>query len=96
MSIEIDKVRPLGHRILVRRYRKPEKVGSIILPDSVRDDFTLSLWEFVKAAPAALKFLGYDLQPDDIIQTRPMRGVFLGDDFHALIDAREVIGVIPW
>lgn len=95
MTIDLTTIRPLGERILVRRYEKPEKIGSIYLPDEARKDATQSLWEIVRASPEAESALGCALPADDILVTRPWRGLFI-DDTHAFLDAREVLQVIHW
>lgn len=102
MPIDVSTIRPLGERILVRRYEKPEKIGSIILPDEVRADNTMSLWEVVEASAKAKELLGVDLEEDDILQTRPWRGTFLNElepgdgPRYAFINASEVINIIKW
>ena len=45
----VDRIVPLGNRLLVRPYQRPEKSGGgIIIPDSFRDDTSWHYYEFVK------------------------------------------------
>lgn len=102
MQLDIDSVRPIGERILVRRYEKPEQVRGIWLPEEARVDHTQSLWEVVRVSERAKEKLALELEPDDIIQTRPWRGIFLNESDaaeaprYAIIEAKEVINVIKW
>lgn len=87
--------------MLVRRYEKPEIVRGIILADEARVDTTQSLWEVVRASEGAERMLGYELAPDDIVQTRPWRGVFIDDQpgeksLYAVINAADIINCIRW
>jgi co-chaperonin GroES (HSP10) len=102
MNLDLATIRPLGERILVKRYEKPEQIRGIWLSDDARIDGTLSLWEVVRATEKAEHVLGCDLAEDDIVQTRPWRGYFLNEmqpgegARYAFIEAREVINVIKW
>lgn len=44
-------MRLLHRNILVRRYVKPERLGSLILPEAYRGDRTQTLWEVEAAGP---------------------------------------------
>ena len=57
-------------RLLVRRYRKPEMVGRIIMPDTYREDVTQTLWEVVGISPDAFEAAGGGIEEGDIIKTR--------------------------
>ena len=82
MTIEPESLRLRWDLLLVRRYKKPPKVGSIYLPDFYRVDGTFTLWEFVKGGewkPGCWKeegifewreYLPFDIQPDAILRTR--------------------------
>jgi len=94
--LDIDAVRPLGARVLVRRYEKPESVRGILIPRSYAHDDTLSLWEVVRSTAQSDDAVGATLLPDDIVQTRPWRGVALGDGTHFFINAHDILNVIPW
>lgn len=105
LRFDPDTVRPLGARILVRKYTRPEKVGSLFIPETAQHDDTNSLWEVVKWTPKALDIVNAltarVLEEDDIIQTRPWRGEQLPPNVdpsgkHFLIDAHEVINLIQW
>ena len=85
---------------------KPEKVGSIILPEAHRPDLTGVLWEFVKGHPpyndrSKKKFsygeiLGMELTEGDIIQSRfPQAGIDAGNGFF-MLRAEDVEMVHPW
>lgn len=101
MSLKPGSIRLLGKRVLVKRYLLPETINGIIVPETHRNDKTLSLWELVSWSPAALttiqETLGQEveLEEGDFLQTRPWRGVPIGDD-HFIIDAHEVMNVIKW
>ena len=51
--IDPQDVRPLGHRILVRKYKKPEKIKSLWLNPVWRTDNSRALWEPIAYSEAA-------------------------------------------
>ncbi len=96
MTLDITKVRPLRGRVVVRRYEKPETVHGLIIPEPWREDATQSLWELVSWAPDVEEELGIALTEGTIIQTRPYRGVALGDGIHRVLKAEDIINIILW
>lgn len=95
--IDLDKVQPLGPRLLVRRYTLPETIRGIIIPENHRHDKTVSLWELVKATPEAETFVGQSLEEGDLIQTRPYRGLQVPDhEDHFILMAHEILNVVKW
>lgn len=98
-ALDINTVHPIGAKILVRLYERPETVGSIILPDAFRKDYTLSCWEVVTAGPRASAVLGTELLPDDIIQTPSMAAVYVdssdGHDYF-MVEAAQVLALLRW
>jgi co-chaperonin GroES (HSP10) len=99
MTIALNTVQPLGAKILARRYRKPLRVGSIIVPDTVAVDETMSLWEAVRCGPRVGDTLGFEPEPDDILRTEPWRGIYVAQidsiDYF-MLEARDVIGVVSY
>jgi len=89
--------------VLVRKYVKPEKIGSIFVGPAWRVDNSRSLWEVVETTPKATKRLGYELEEGWILITPPNAGVVIDrreDDegfFEVfLIWAHLIAKVIPW
>jgi hypothetical protein len=76
--ISTDKIQPRPDLLLVKRYAKPEKVGSLYLPDEWRDDRSGMLWEFVKAGREVFRTLGIKIPLGSIIKTRPGKVVDSG------------------
>ena len=96
-----DGMELLGERLLVKRYHKPDKVGTIIIPDAYREDGTGTLWEFVKAAPKALRRLSLrSIPPGSILKVRfghvVDSGVLDSDDLKELffINAEDVSSIM--
>ena len=89
-----------GAKLLVRRYMRPEKVGSIHIPDPSRLDLTRSLWELEATTPAANDALHCDLERDWLLVTPRNSGVYLyTNDPHVeifLLAATSVLRIIPW
>ena len=48
--------------VLVRKYTKPEMIGSLYLSDAWRVDNSRSLWEVVETTPKATEELGFELE----------------------------------
>lgn len=92
---DVERIHPRHDLVLVRRYRKPEVVRGIFIPEQHQADPTQSLWEVVASGPAVADVLGAPLEVDCIIQTRPKRGHFI-DDEHAFLRADEILKVIVW
>lgn len=88
-----------GPKILVRRYVKPERIGSIFVPEPWRTEGSRSLWEVVESTSAADSLLKISLLPNWILVTARNSGVFLerrdGVDIFILA-ATSVVRVIPW
>lgn len=93
-------LRLLHQLLLVRKYEKPERVGSILLNPAWRTDNSRSLWEVVQSSPEADAELRTPISPDWIVVTPPRSGVFV--DYDALgrelyvIHAESVVRIIPW
>ena len=89
-----------GAKLLARRYVRPEKVGSIFVPDPARIDLTRSLWETEKSTAAANKLLKVEIQRNWILVTARNSGVYLyTNDAHEevfLLAASSVVRIIPW
>lgn len=86
-------MRILGKRLMVRRYERPEMVGSIVLPEMARTDQSSTLWEFVKAG--ATVDLDMEFNVGDILRTRAETGIPIGDGFW-LIPSDMVEGIVVW
>lgn len=107
-QVPVEDVEPIGERLIVRKYVKPEKVGSIWLNPAWRTDHSRALWEVVKVSERAQAFFESDaafgerLEEDWIVITQPNHGVHappvaLSDGADAfLIHAQDVMKVIPW
>jgi len=94
--LEAEQINPTGDRMLVRPYTKPNRYGSIILPDPTLEDRSGTLWEFIKGGPKYADVLGTELNGGDIIQTsRPMSGVYITYNLW-MIRASQVQVVHPW
>ena len=74
----------LGARALVKLYERPDKYGSILLPDKFKRDQTWTLWELVQATDAFEQELGVKFEVDDIIQTLKRIPVHIGCDEHGV------------
>ena len=83
----------LGDRLMVRRYERPEQVGSIIVPKMARTDQSRTLWEFIKAGEDAI--LDIEMQVGDILRTRDETGIHIGDGFW-LIPSEQVEAIYTW
>lgn len=60
----------LRDNVLVTRYQRPKRYGSLVLPDEWQEDTSQTLWEIVQASDGAEEALGQRLGPGDILQTR--------------------------
>ena len=89
-----------GAKLLARRYVRPERVGSIYVPEPARIDLTRSLWEAEESTPAANKLLKVEIQRNWILVTPRNSGVYLyTNDAHEevfLLAATSVVRIIPW
>ena len=97
-EIYASDVEPYGYRMLVRKYKKPEKIGSIWINPAWQVDNSRALWEVVKTSKMANEWLGLEIEPDWILVTLPNRGTYsyLDDkDEIYYLDAREVVKWIP-
>lgn len=98
MLPKVSDIRPLGTRMLVRKYVRPERIGSLYVPPSFDVDNSRSLWEVVKSTEKANKYLGVGLQEGDLLVTLPNRGVYVEVDDaaeHYFLFAEEVVKYIP-
>ena len=90
-----DEIEPYGSRLLVKKYTKPDKIGSIYVNPAWKQDNSRALWELVKMSPGAEKYLGLKMPVGSIIITLPNRGVHfptLGEDFeYYFLFAEEVV-----
>jgi len=92
----------LGNSVLVKRYEKPEKIGSMLLPPAYRFDSSWILWEVVKSSAMATEFIGYPLLPDDILTTLrriPPHVGFLEDATEVFVmglDNDTIRGIVRW
>lgn len=89
-----------GPKLLAKRYVRPEKIGLIFVPDTVRQDGTRSLWEVVESTDAADKELRCALLPDWILVTPRNSGVYWGlnvaNEEIFLLAASSIRRIIPW
>ena len=89
--------------VLVRKYVKPEKIGSIFLNPAWRVDNSRSLWEVVETTEKATESLNYELEPAWILITPRNAGTVIdrredSDGFYEvfLLWAKSIVKVIPW
>lgn len=95
----VDEIRPLRNKILVRQYKRPEQVGSVLIPEPLRMNLTYDVWEFVKAHPSVEERFGIKFTEGDILKTFPFAGIYVAeiDNVHYfMIDASAVESLIPW
>ena len=90
-----DEVKPLGKKVFVKRYVKPEVVRGIIIPDAYRVDDTFSLYEWVRASQAAIEHLGHEPEEGDILVTAPWAAVMV-DREYGFLEAEQIRQVITW
>jgi hypothetical protein len=108
MQLTSDDIEPLGTRMLVRKYRKPEKIGSIYINPAWAVDNSRALWEVVKAGKCrctkkrpnhcAECYLGMEIEEGTIVVTLPNRGVYAclwDEDEIFYLFAEEVMKWIP-
>lgn len=99
MTVDPQNLRPLGTRIIVRKYELPEKIGSIHVPEAWRGDRSLQVFEVVKTTEKANAALGIELTPDDIVETRRSWEMVshpqLPED-HYFLNAEDVASIYPW
>ena len=91
-------IEPIGSRLLVRKYIKPEKIGSLYLNPAWLTDNSRALWEVVKISKKAEDYFGMKVKKDSIVITLPNRGVHypLWDkEEHYFLFAEEVVKWIP-
>ena len=84
MKLKPEQLQPLGKRILARRYKKPEKIGSLWLNPVWRTDNSRAIWEPVAFSRSAAKDLRETLDSmgfgrlaltECLLVTPPHRGV---------------------
>ena len=88
MQVDPQRVETLKAEIICKKYMAPEKVGSLYLPEQVREDKTGSLWEVVKSNPKADLEMGEKVGVGDIIRVRWGHSTSLGVQDKA--DEREL------
>lgn len=93
MTIDVDTIRPLGERILVKAYERPKEYGLLVLPDTHLQDKSWSLWEVVKASGRANDSLGVELGEGDILKTKVVTPV--DTHYHDVRDNRRLFFVLP-
>jgi hypothetical protein len=110
MQLKPEQLKPLGRRIIVRKYTRPERVGSIWLNPAWRQDNSRSLWEPIAFSEKAMEWFRENLvfaheleaveSGECILVTAPNRGVHISviDDprEHYFLMAEEVVKVIPF
>lgn len=69
-TLDPERIEPLRNLLLVRKYRKPEKYGRIILPELTRKDRTGSFWEVVRSNPTAEEEIGVRIPEGSILKVR--------------------------
>jgi len=98
-TLKASQITPYKTRILVKKYTKPKKIGSILINPAWRVDNSRALWEVVKAGKAAEEYLGLELPPNTILITLPNRGSFAPLDEkieHYFLFAEEIVKIISW
>ena len=94
-EIDHSTIRPIGKKLLVKRYVKPETARGIIIPDAYRVDDTFSLYEYVRGSEKATEILGYVPEEGDIIVTAPWAAVMI-DREYGFLEAEQVRKIITW
>ena len=99
MKVEPHKIKPLKDEVICKKYTKPQKVGSIWLPDQAIEDKTGTVWEVVRSNEKADLEVGAPLKEGDIIRVRWGHATDLGCEDPAdgrelyLIPATDIQGV---
>ena len=78
MRVDPARIETLKAEIIVKKYIRPEWVGSLILPEQSREDKTGQIWEVVKSNDKADEVLGQILSVGDILKVRWGRTTELG------------------
>ena len=100
-----NNINPRKDLILCKRYEKPEKFGSIHIPDAFRKDNSFTLWEVIKVGTWGSKnfesvqeTLAIELEEDMIIRTGIMEAIQVSctDRELFLIPAKNVIFIDDW
>lgn len=100
--LEADDIRPLGTRIIVRHYERPEETpGGIVIPPSYQEDTGGELWEAVKWSDEAERYVGLkyamNLHEGMILRTKPLEPIEIEDSNGLwIVSAEKIIGAIPW
>lgn len=87
--MDIKKIKPRNGLVLVKRYTMPEYMSEHILVNPAwSTDMNRDKWEAVRSTPVADREFGLTIHEDDILFTRPNRGVYLcregGEDYFLL------------
>lgn len=97
--LSVDAIKPTRGNILVRPYRRPEKIGSIIVPEQARDNVTLTAWEFIRAGEGVTENWGVSLKEGDIVRTSAIGAIFvrkIDEVDYYMVNVSQVREVIPW
>ena len=70
MKIDPDRIETLKAEVIVKKYFKPEKVGSLFIPEQSRPDKTGTVWEVVKSNDKADLEAGEKISKEDIVKVR--------------------------
>lgn len=105
--LNIDDVTPRHNLLVVKKYERPEKIGSIYLSPAWRTDQSRALWELVKVGLCRRDpecgcpkcYFGMRLKPPCILVTMPNRGYHFhtedGVEFYFLAVA-EISQIHPY
>jgi co-chaperonin GroES (HSP10) len=89
-----------GAKLLVTRYERPEKIGSLFLNPAYLTDTSRSLWEVCVTTDEVTLKLGVVLEEGWILVTPPNSGVYFGRDAENreifLLAASSIRRIIPW
>ena len=70
--IDALTITPRKDLVLVKRYEKPERYGSLFIPHSFAEDATWSLWEVVRVGSEVANLAGIEVAVDDVLSTRAL------------------------
>ena len=70
LRVDPDRIQPMKSEVIVKKYTKPKKVGSIWLPDQVIEDKTGTVWEVVRSNEKADLEVGATMNVGDILRVR--------------------------
>ncbi len=93
----IEKFRPLGDRVLVRRLESEEKTaGGLYIPDAAKEKPQKGTVIAVGAGrkDAAGKVIAMDVAVNDVVYFGKYAGTELEDKEHLIIREDEILGVV--